>query len=64
MRPRPHRGDFFDPLGVCTLTLPPTAPPHGRWAVSRFSVEPFIVFRSDVMMFGALFDLRGNVWQR
>jgi hypothetical protein len=50
VRPRPHRGDSFDPLGVDTLTLPPTSPPHaGRWAVSA-SVEPFIVFLSDVRM--------------
>jgi hypothetical protein len=50
VRPRPHRGDSFDPLGVGTLTLPPAGPPHaGRWAVSA-SVEPFIVFRSDVRM--------------
>jgi hypothetical protein len=35
VRPRPHRGDSFDPLGVGTLTLPPTSPPHaGRWSVS------------------------------
>ena len=43
---------FLDPPGVRTLTLPPTRPPHaGRWAVSA-SVEPFIVFRSDVRMAG------------
>ena len=44
----PRVSHSFDPLGVGTLTLLPTTPPHaGRWAVSA-SVEPFIVSRSDV----------------
>ena len=50
VRPRPPRGDSFDPLGVGTLTLPPASPPTQDDGRFRFSVEPFIVSRSDIRM--------------
>ena len=50
VRPRPHRGDSFDLLGVGTLTLRLQPTPCRTMGGFRFSVEPFIVFRSDVRM--------------
>jgi hypothetical protein len=48
VRPRPHRGDSFDLLGVGTLTLRLQPTPCRTMDGFRFSLEPFIVFRSEV----------------